>query len=206
GEVFDWLRALQSEGLIKHFGASVESMEEARTCLKHDDVTALQIIFNIFRQKPIDELFDMAREKGVALIIRLPLASGLLAGKYTPGTSFPAEDHRNYNRDGNAFNVGETFAGIPFGTAVELTQELKGLLGIQGDASATGEGVGMADMAIRWILDHPAVTTVIPGASKAAQAAGNVRASELPELSVGVHERVREFYQSRVKEHIRGPY
>ena len=216
GSVFDWLRKLKSEGLIRHFGASVESMEEARTCLQHDDLTSLQIIFNIFRQKPIDELFDLAAQKGVALIIRLPLASGLLAGKYTPATTFPPQDHRNYNKDGNAFNVGETFAGIPFPKAVELTNLLKPLLGVPsasppfGVPPSGGFGVPpsggnaasisparsssfslpptatvsptatMADLALRWILDHPAATTIIPGATKPPHAAANTRATDLP--------------------------
>ena len=105
-------------------------MDEARTCLKHDDVDALQIIFNIFRQKPIDELFAEAKAKGVAIIVRLPLASGLLAGKYTKATTFPEKDHRNYNRDGKFFNVGETFAGIPFEKAVQLATAIKPFLGI----------------------------------------------------------------------------
>jgi aryl-alcohol dehydrogenase-like predicted oxidoreductase len=203
--VFEWLRKLKAEGLIRHLGASVESMEEARVCLKEGDVDALQIIFNIFRQKPIDELFAEAREKGVALIVRLPLASGLLAGKYTAGTRFPAADHRNYNKDGAAFNVGETFAGIPFEKAVELTEGIKPLLDVARGA-ATAAGVPMADLAMRWILDHEAVTTVIPGASKPAQAAANVRASEMPGLGAEVHEALRGFYAQNVKQHIRGPY
>lgn len=199
GRVFDWLRKLKSEGLIRHFGASVESMAEAKTCLKHGDVDGLQIIFNVFRQKPIDELFAEAKEKGVAIIVRLPLASGLLAGKYTKGTTFPEKDHRNYNKDGKFFNVGETFAGIEFGRAVELTDAIKPLLGIEAGAS-------MADLAMRWILDHDAVTTVIPGATKAAQAVANVKASELAPLPAGKHKALRDFYAKNVAANIRGPY
>jgi aryl-alcohol dehydrogenase-like predicted oxidoreductase len=206
GRVFDWLRKLQSEGLIKRFGASVESMDEARTCLKHDDLASLQIIFNIFRQKPIDELFPIAKQKGVALIIRLPLASGLLAGKYSPQTTFSEKDHRNYNKDGNFFNVGETFAGIPFPQAVELTNQIKPLLGITENASATPAGISMADLAIRWILDHDAVTAVIPGATKPAQAASNCRPSDLPPLFPQTHQKLRAFYTQSVAQHIRGPY
>lgn len=211
GQVFDWLRKLKSEGLIRHFGASVESMDEARTCLQHDDLTSLQIIFNIFRQKPIDELFDIAAQKGVALIVRLPLASGLLAGKYTQATTFPEKDHRNYNRDGKFFNVGETFAGIEFHKAVELTDQIKPLLGVASASSpmslpAPPSGVSMADLAVRWILDHPAVTTVIPGATKPVHAAANTKASELPPLSAKTHAALRDFYQRQVKPHIRGPY
>jgi aryl-alcohol dehydrogenase-like predicted oxidoreductase len=200
GKVFDWLRKLKQQGLIRHFGASVESMEEARTCLQHPDVDALQIIFNIFRQKPIDELFAEAQEKGVALIVRLPLASGLLAGKYTPQTRFDPADHRSYNANGEKFNVGETFAGLPFPKAVELTNHAKPLLNVPPD------GQGMADLAMRWILDHPAVTTVIPGASRPDQARRNVRASDLPPLSPAVHQSLRDFYRRDVQQHIRGPY
>ena len=197
GKVFGWLRQLKAEGLIRHWGASVESDDEALTCLQQDDLDSLQIIFNIFRQKPRDEIFAAAKKRGVALIIRLPLASGLLAGKYTNATSFPSDDHRNFNRDGKAFNDAETFAGISFEKAVELTDRVRPLL---------GEGASMADLAMRWILDHDAVTTVIPGASKVSQASGNVAASDLAPLGSQRHERIKAFYQSEVRQHIRGPY
>ena len=207
GRIFDWLRKLKDEGLIKHFGASVESMEEARDCLKQPDCDSLQIIFNIFRQKPIDELFAEAKEKGVAIIVRLPLASGLLAGKYSKGTTFGPQDHRTFNRDGEQFNVGETFAGLPFAKAVELTDQLKPILGVgvKGE-STTGGGPTMADLALRWILDFDAVTTVIPGASRPAQAVANVKASDLPPLPAEMHRALSEIYQRDVKQHIRGPY
>ena len=205
GKVFEWLRKLQAEGLIGRFGASVESMDEARTCLAQNDLAALQIIFNIFRQKPIDELFPVAKEKGVALIVRLPLASGLLAGKYTKGTTFPPADHRNYNRNGEKFNVGETFAGLPFEKAVALTDAIKPILGI-GHEAKTSAGVSMADVAMRWILDHDAVTTVIPGATRPAQAQANARASDLAPLGEPVHGKLRDFYSREVKAQIRGPY
>ncbi len=174
-------------------------------CLKHADVDSLQIIFNIFRQKPIDELFAEAKEKGVALIVRLPLASGLLAGKYTAATTFAPGDHRNYNANGEKFNVGETFAGLPFAKAVELTDRIKPILGVQGRGVGTSD-VRMADLAMRWILDHDAVTTVIPGASRVSQAEGNVRASEMAGLSQETHRVLRELYQREVKGERRGPY
>jgi aryl-alcohol dehydrogenase-like predicted oxidoreductase len=120
GDVFDWLRELQQEGKIQRFGASVESMDEALVCLKQDGLASLQIIFNIFRQKPIHTLFAQAQDRGVAIIVRLPLASGLLSGKYKKDTQFAATDHRTYNRNGEAFNVGETFAGLPFELGVGL--------------------------------------------------------------------------------------
>ena len=127
GEVFEHLRTLQAEGKIQRFGASVESMEEAHICLQHEGLSSLQIIFNLFRQKPIDDLFEAAKSKNVGLIVRLPLASGLLAGKMTKETTFDEEDHRNFNRDGDSFNVGETFAGLPFEKGVELADQLKSI-------------------------------------------------------------------------------
>ena len=138
GEVFEHLRALKTEGKIQRFGASVESMEEAHLCLQHEGLSSLQIIFNLFRQKPIDDLFEAAKSKNVGLIIRLPLASGLLSGKMTKETTFDKEDHRNFNRDGDSFNVGETFAGLPFEKGVELADELK---------SYVPDGVSMAQWA-----------------------------------------------------------
>ena len=197
GEVFDWLSTLQREGKIKHFGASVESMEEAMLCLAHKGITSLQIIFNIFRQKPITELFDKARHQGVGLIVRLPLASGLLTGKYKRDTCFGAKDHRNYNRDGQAFNVGETFAGLPFETGVELADAIKAMV---------PAGMTMAQMALRWCLDHEAVSTIIPGARTQEQAKSNAVPSELPPLSDDLHEKLRSLYLDRVAAHIRGPY
>lgn len=197
GDVFDTLRALRQEGLIKAFGASVESMEEALICLEQEGLASLQIIFNIFRQKPIDTLFDRAREKNVALIVRLPVASGLLSGKMSRETTFAASDHRTYNKDGQAFNVGETFAGLPFDIGVDLAERLKPLV---------PEGMSMAQLALRWILDFPAVTTVIPGASRPDQARTNAAVSDMPALDAGLHATLREFYDKEVKQHIRGPY
>ena len=197
GDVFDHLRTFQQEGKIKRFGASVESMEEALICLEQDGLASLQIIFNIFRQKPIHTLFDKAQAKGVAIIVRLPLASGLLAGKFTANTTFPEDDHRNYNRDGDAFNVGETFAGLPFARGVSLANQLKPLV---------PDGLTMAQMAQRWVLDFPAVTTVITGATRAEQVVGNTAVSQLPPLSPELHQTLATFYQENVTDHIRGPY
>lgn len=125
GNIFNWLRTIKSEGLIKEFGASVESVEEGLICLQQDGIKSLQVIFNIFRQKLVKDLFPVAKSKGVGIIVRLPLASGLLSGKFTKDTVFPENDHRNYNQNGDFFNVGETFAGLPFEKGVELVDELK---------------------------------------------------------------------------------
>ncbi|HLP00404.1 MAG TPA: aldo/keto reductase [Opitutaceae bacterium] len=197
GDVFETLRELQREGKIKAFGASVETVAEARHCLEVPGLASLQFIFNLFRQKAVAELLPAVQAKGVAFIVRLPLASGLLAGKYTAATQFPVDDHRNFNRDGQAFNVGETFAGLPFAKGVELADELR---------SYVPAGMAMADFALRWCLDHEAVTTIIPGARNPEQARGNLRASELTPLPPALHARLRQFYDEQVAAHIRGPY
>jgi aryl-alcohol dehydrogenase-like predicted oxidoreductase len=197
GEVFGWLEELKQEGKIKAYGASVEAMDEALWCTQQPGCASLQIIFNIFRQKPIHVLFDTARAKGVALIVRLPLASGLLGGKMTKATTFPAEDHRNFNRDGQAFNVGETFAGLPFEKGVELADGLK---------SHVPAGQTMAEWALRWCLDFEAVSVIIPGAKSPEQARGNIRAGGLAPLGATEHVQLAAYYERNVAAHIRGPY
>jgi aryl-alcohol dehydrogenase-like predicted oxidoreductase len=196
GKVFDNLRKLKSEGLIQHFGASVETSEEALICLEQDGLASLQIIFNLFRQHVADEIFAKAKEKGVALIVRVPLASGLLTGKFTEDTTFAEKDHRNYNANGEAFNAGETFSGIDFKAGVKLSQQIKNLL----------PDDRMPQWAIRWILDHPEVTTVIPGASKISQVNSNVEASVLPPLSADTHKTLRRLYDEQIQDQIRGQY
>ena len=197
GEVFEHLRELKRSGKIKAFGASVESMDEALLCLEVEGLASLQIIFNVFRQKPIDVLFDRARRLGVALIVRLPLASGLLSGKMTAQTAFSPSDHRSFNRDGQAFNVGETFAGLPFAKGLELVEAVRPLV---------PAGMTMAQFALRWCLDFDAVTAVIPGAKRPAQARENAAASALPPLPVEVHQRLKQLYAEQVAALIRGPY
>lgn len=197
GTVFDWLRSLQQEGLIRHFGASVESMEEALLVLEQDGLTSLQIIFNVFRQKPIESLFSRALEQQVGIIVRLPLASGLLAGKFSSETVFGENDHRHYNRDGAMFNVGETFAGLPFETGVGLAAQLQ---------QYAPAGQTMAQFAQRWILDHDAVSTVITGASRTSQAKENAAVSDLATLSAETHAQLAEWYKSEVHSQIRGAY
>lgn len=197
GELFGWMRELQAEGKVKAFGASVETVDEALWCVRQEGCAALQIIFNIFRQKSITTLFPEAQARGVACIVRLPLASGLLGGKFTKETTFAATDHRNYNRDGQCFNVGETFAGLPFARGVELADSLKPLV---------PDGYTLADMALRWCLDFEAVTVIIPGAKRPEQARANARVSGLAPLSPELHARLKEFYQNEVHAHIRGAY
>ncbi len=197
GEVFDHLRTLQKEGKINYYGVSVESMEEALICLEQPDIVSLQIIFNIFRQKPITVLFEKAQKQRVAIIARVPLASGLLTGKFNQKTKFAASDHRNFNRDGQAFNVGETFAGLPFEHGVEFADRIKEFV---------PEGMTLPQMVLRWILDHPAVTTVIPGASSSSQVISNASASTVEPLDNQLHEKLADFYKQNIASFIRGPY
>ena len=195
GELFGWLRTLQSEGKIARFGVSVESTEEALLCLEQapDDLASLQLIFNILRQKPADVIFPRAKELGVAVIVRLPLASGLLSGKFGPDTSFAADDHRHFNRDGAAFHVGETFAGLEYHRGLAVVERLRPLV---------PDGMTPAQMALRFCLDFDAVTTVIPGATRPEQAIANAAASDLPPLSTVLHAELEGVYEQDVAGHV----
>ncbi|MAN75612.1 MAG: aldo/keto reductase [Rhizobiales bacterium] len=195
GEIFGWMDEIKAEGLIKNWGASVETIAEAEICLEHEGLATLQIIFNIFRQDAAESLLDKAMERDVGVIVRLPLASGLLSGKYTRDTEFSPTDHRSYNRDGQAFSVGETFGGIPFEVGVELADELRGYV---------PEGQRMSLFALRWILDHKAVSTIIAGVSRPDQIGVNAEAGDLPELPRSVHESLATFYAEKVRPNIRG--
>ena len=197
GDVFNWLRRAKQNGLIRHFGASVETVEEGLICLEQDGLLSLQVIFNIFRQKMVSELLPEAKARGLGIIARLPLASGLLSGKFTRETTFIPTDHRNYNRDGASFNVGETFAGLPFAKGIELVEMIKKML--PGDIS-------MAQLALRWILDHDAVSTVIPGASSAVQVKTTADSSNLEQIPEALHKNLRNLYAEQIHTHIRGPY
>ncbi len=169
-------------------------MEEAQICLQEEGVASLQIIFNIFRQKPIASIFKEAQEKQVALIVRLPLASGLLSGKLKKDSNFADNDHRNYNRDGQEFNVGETFAGLPFEKGLELVDSLKKFA-----------PENLSQFALRWVLDFEAVRVVIPGSKNPLQVANNCAASELHPLTPATHEALSKFYSNEVAPHIRSP-
>ena len=195
GEIFSWLDDLKSEGLIRHYGASVETIDEAFVCLQQPHLATLQIIFNLFRQDAADRLLDAAAAKNIGIIVRLPLASGLLSGKFSRDTRFDSSDHRHYNRNGEAFSVGETFGGIPFAKGVELTEDLRDLL---------PEGLNMSQLALRWILDHDAVSTVIAGASSPAQIDSNAGAAALPRLDDALHDKLATYYTRQVKPFIRG--
>ena len=195
GDILGWMAEIQAEGLVAHVGVSVETMEEALFAVEHPAVTSIQTIFNIFRQDQIDELFPLAEHNDVGIIVRLPLASGVLAGKMTKDHRFAESDHRNFNRDGASFSVGETFSGVPFEQAVEFVDELRGL---------KPAGMSMAQMALRWILDQPAVSTVVTGASRPDQVTENAAVSDLPPLSQAVHAKMADFYSEQVRHTIRG--
>ena len=195
GEIFSWLEDFQQEGLIRAFGASVETVEEAFVCLRQPKLASLQIIFSIFRQDFADELLPAAHKAEVGIIVRLPLASGLLSGKFKPGHQFADRDHRRYNADGQFFNVGETFAGLPFDKGVRFADEI---------AAMNTTGWPLSQVAIRWILDHPAVTTVIAGVTKPAQLEDNIEAAGRPALPETLHAQLAEYYRTTVRPAVRG--
>ncbi len=195
GDLLSWMEDFQQEGLIRAFGASVEMIDQALFCLKHPKLTSLQILFNVFRQDACESLLPAADAADVGIIVRLPLASGLLSGKMRKDQQFEAGDHRHYNRDGAAFHVGETFNGLPFETGVALAEQLQDEL----DTSLT-----LQQVALRWILDQPQVSTIIAGASRAEQVRANAAVSDLPALGEEQHVFLRDFYYTQVREHIRG--
>ncbi len=161
--------------------------------LEVDGLATIQLIANLFRMKPVDVVFDAARDAGVGVIVRVPLASGLLTGKFTQDTTFEADDHRNFNRDGQAFDVGETFAGVPWEVGLAAVERVRPLV---------PDHLTMAQFALRWVLDHDAVSVVIPGARTRAQARGNAAASHLDPLRPEVHATLREIYDEMIRPHV----
>lgn len=194
GQIFKDMDLMVADGLCKNWGASVETIAEAEISLQQENLGSLQIIFNIFRQDAAWDLLEKARANNVGVIVRLPLASGLLTGKFSANTKFAETDHRNFNADGQAFSVGETLSGLTLSKGVELVAELENI---------KPENISLADMSLRWILDHPAVTSVIAGVSKPSQVAANAKASSLPPLSKELHEQLTKFYKDKVRSHIR---
>lgn len=192
-EVFAAMEALVADGRIGAYGVSVEKVEEGLKALEYPGVVSVQIIYNILRQRPADLFFREARRRGVAVIVRVPLASGLLTGKMTAGTAFAPDDHRAFNRQGEEFDRGETFAGVPYDLALEVVEEIRALV---------PGGQGMAPFALRWILMEEAVSTVIPGAKTAAQARANAGASDLPPIPAETMAALREIYRTRVAPHV----
>lgn len=189
-EIFGLMDDLVQAGKIRFYGVSVERVEEAIKAVEFENVQSVQIIFNIFRQRPADLFFGLAQEKKVGILARVPLSSGMLTGKMSKDSTFEKDDHRNFNRHGEAFDVGETFSGVDFETGLAAVEELKKLV---------PENMTMAQFALRWILMHEAVTCTIPGAKRPAQAADNAAASNLAPLSDETMKAVKDLYESRIK-------
>ncbi|MFF4091298.1 aldo/keto reductase [Streptomyces nigra] len=192
-EVFDALDTLVAEERIAHYGVSVETCAEALAAIARPGVASVQIILNAFRMKPLLEVLPAAREAGVGIIARVPLASGLLSGRYTKETVFPENDHRTYNRHGEAFDQGETFSGVDYATGVEAAAEFSAL---------APQGWTPAQLALRWIVQQPGVTTVIPGARSPEQARANAAAAALPDLGEDTLTAIRDLYDRRIKDQV----
>lgn len=192
-EVFDALDTMVAQDRIAAYGVSVETCAEALTAIARPGVASVQIILNPFRTKPLLEVLPAAEKAGVAIIARVPLASGLLSGKYTKDTVFPENDHRTYNRHGGSFDQGETFSGVDYGSGVEAAVEF---------AALAPEGFTPAQLALRWIIDQPGVTTVIPGARDPEQARANSAAATLPPLADETLTAIRELYDRRIKDQV----
>jgi aryl-alcohol dehydrogenase-like predicted oxidoreductase len=192
--VFEACEQLVEEGLVHAYGVSVEKVEEALKAIEYPSVTSVQIIFNIFRQRPAELFFEQALQRSIGVIARVPLASGLLTGKLSKDSSFAADDHRSFNRNGERFDVGETFAGVDYELGLEVVEELK---------RHVPQGATLAQLALRWILGFEAVTTVIPGAKTPDQARANAAAAELPPLSDEALAAISGLYRERVAPHVR---
>jgi aryl-alcohol dehydrogenase-like predicted oxidoreductase len=190
-EVFVVLDDLVKSGKLRHYGVSVEKVEEALKAIEYPGVKTVQIIFNIFRQRPADLFFGEAQKKKIGILARVPLSSGMLTGKITHKSKFAPDDHRAFNRHGEAFDRGETFSGVDYDTGLKAVEELRALV---------PPGATMAQLALRWILMHPAVTCAIPGAKRPAQVEENVAATDLPALSHETMEKIRAIYDKRIRE------
>ncbi|MBR2882991.1 MAG: aldo/keto reductase [Prevotella sp.] len=190
-EFFACLDKMKAEGIIRHYGVSIERIDEGLAALEHD-ISAIEVIFNMYRQRPAEELFKKAAEKNVGIIVRVPLASGMLTGTYTADKTFGPNDHRTYNRNGESFDKGETFSGVDYITGIRSAERLKAEL-------PTDDHAGMA---LRWCLMFPEVSVVIPGASRPEQIVRNVAASELPPLSPAQMETVKRIYNEDIKDSV----
>lgn len=189
-EVFGALDDLVQQGKIRNYGVSVQKVEEALKAIEYDNVCTVQIIFNIFRQRPTDLFFTEAARRRVGILARLPLSSGMLTGKLSRESQFEVDDHRNFNRHGEAFDRGETFSGVDYETGLDAVEELRALV---------PEGMTLAQFALRWILMFEAITCAIPGAKRPAQAEQNASAADLPPLSEETMRKVKELYDRQIK-------
>ncbi|TWT23705.1 aldo/keto reductase [Luteimonas marina] len=192
-EVFERMDRLVERGKLRHYGVSVERVEEALKAIEYPDVASVQIIYNMFRLRPAELFFREAQRRNVAVIVRVPLASGLLSGKFRADTRFEADDHRQFNRKGEAFDVGETFSGVPYEVGLAAVEKLRPLV---------PEGATLAQLALRWILMDEAVTVVIPGARNPRQALGNIAASALPALPQATMDAVARIYDQDIRPHV----
>ncbi|NKK72877.1 aldo/keto reductase [Rhizobium leguminosarum bv. viciae] len=192
-EVFGQLDRLVEQGKIRNYGVSVERVEEALKAIEYPGIASIQIIFNAFRQRPIEHFFKQASEKQVAVIARVPLASGLLSGKFKKDTKFEANDHRLFNRNGEAFDVGETFSGVPYEVGLDAVERIRPL--VSGDTT-------MAKFALRWILMFDAVTVAIPGARNPAQASSNAEAAGLPAIPDDAMQEIEAIYETYIKQYV----
>jgi aryl-alcohol dehydrogenase-like predicted oxidoreductase len=189
-ETFGVLDDLVQAGKLRYYGVSVEKVEEALKAIEYPNVQSVQIIYNIFRQRPADLFFGQAARRQVGILARLPLSSGMLTGKLTRQSTFSADDHRQFNRHGESFDRGETFSGVDYDTALDFVEQLRPLV---------PPGLSLVQFALRWILMHPAVTCAIPGARRPAQAAENISAADLPPLSDEVMAQVQALYEAHIK-------
>ena len=192
-EIFELFDRLKDEGKIKNLGVSIEKIEEGLKAIEYPNVKTIQIIFNMFRQRPLELFFEQAKKKDIGIIVRVPLASGLLTGKFSQDSTFDEEDHRNFNRDGAAFDKGETFSGVPFNVGLEAVNELKTIF---------PDRENLAPIALRWILDFPEVSCIIPGASKVEHLNSNINAAELPPLTKKEKVAVNDIYEKYIKKHV----
>ena len=192
-EVFGILDDLVAAGKLRYYGVSVEKVEEALKAIEYPGVQSVQIIFNMFRQRPLDLFFAEAERRRVGIFARLPLSSGMLSGKLTRASTFASNDHRAFNRQGEAFDRGETFSGFDYEAGLEVVESLRRLV---------PDGATLAQMALRWILMFPAVTCAIPGAKRPAQAEENAKAADLPPLADETMKEIRALYEERVRPHV----
>lgn len=192
-EIFELFDRLKNEGKIKNLGVSVEKIEEGLKAIEYPNVNTVQIIFNIFRQRPSELFFEEVQKKDVGVIVRVPLASGLLTGKFSEESTFEKDDHRHFNRDGDAFDKGETFSGVPFNVGLQAVDALKKIF---------PERDNLAPIALRWILDFPEVSCIIPGASKVEHLNSNLKTVELPPLTEKEKVAVNEIYDEHIKKHV----
>lgn len=192
-EVFGILDDLVQAGKIRNYGVSVEKVEEALKAIEYPNVQSVQIIFNMFRQRPADLLFEQVKKRRVGILARVPLASGLLTGKMTPDSTFAVDDHRAYNRQGESFDRGETFAGVPYELGLQAVEELKAI---------TPSGMSLTQFALRWILMFDAVTCAIPGAKRPSQADENFSAADFPPLTAETMTQVRSIYDRLLRERV----